>query len=501
MTRTTTATAPTTRRRRCRRTRTMGLSSSSLMLILLALLGVMTMMQQHRVLANEEVPEEENVEHEYEEDEEEEHAPPPEAGGEWHETYWYMAPSKTHGTGWSVFAAKDFSKGDIIDVAPLFVNLEDHGQAPLVTETILSHYHSQRWVGEDFHSVLLFGLSAFINDGEGLEQNVKLTQLGEVEDGYAFGHYALRDIKAGEELLSSSGGDGSGTTAAWFKEQRQLVADDEDDEDHSFFYSKIYAGYGIEHCQALHNSVLDDEEDKEYDMQWFIDNRVAPDESGYRNAMAKVDIDEEGTILEIVPALYVEKAMILDTVLEPLVLFWSDLEDSSISLVPMDLKDRPLDNEALNEELWVSSLPETVQVLVYQNDEAAALEGSSTEEPRLLEVNRFQDTVLLPLGGTLALLERTTSFDPEDYNCRLEAIAPDRWNSQAVTIRIVSTKPIEAGERLILSMAGESSSEKSRIDLYDELVATGQPLTPTPEGVEVEEDEEEGEEEYDGEEF
>jgi hypothetical protein len=479
--------------------RSMGLSSSSLMFLLLALLGIMTMMPQ-QVLANEEEHvEEEHFDEEHgDEFEEEQDAPGIEAGTEWQETYWYMAPSKAHGTGWGVFAAKDFTKGDIIDVTPLFVNLEDHGEAPLVTETILSHYHSQRWVGEDFHSVLLFGNAAFINAAdEALQQNVKLIQLGEVEDGYAFGHFALRDITAGEELLSSPD---ETTIAGWFKEQRQLVADDEDDEDHSYFYSKIYAGYGIEHIPALHNAVLEDE-DREYDMQSYIDHRVAPDESGYRNAMAKVDIAEEGTILEIVPALYVEKEMIRNTVLEPLVFFWSDLDDSSITLIPEDPKDRPWDNQAFENELWVSSLPETVQVLVYKNDEDAALEGSTSSEPRLLEVNRYEDTVLLPLGGTLALLERTTSYDPEDYNCVLEAIAPDRWNSQAVTIRIVSTKPIEAGERLILFMKGESSSEQSRLDLYEELVATGQPLTPTPEGMETEEEEEEEEEYDEGEEF
>jgi hypothetical protein len=151
-----------------------------------------------------------------------------------------------------------------------------------------------------------------------------------------------------------------------------------------------------------------------------------------------------------------DKQMIIDTLLEPLVVFWNDLEPSSLVL-----------------EVENDNFPETVQVLY---------KGSETDWSRqYVELNRVEETVLLPLGGGLSMLERTTSEDPNDYNCRLEGITPNRWNDHAFTIRIVSTKPIAAGERLVLKMAGISSSPEMRHALWQQLVATDQPLTPPPE--------------------
>jgi hypothetical protein len=73
------------------------------------------------------------------------------------------------------------------------------------------------------------------------------------------------------------------------------------------------------------------------------------------------------------------------------------------------------------------------------------------------------------------MLGRTTSKDPNDYNCRLDRITSDHWNENAFTIRIVSTKPIQVGERLVLKMAGISASQRTLNALWKQLVHTGQP--------------------------
>jgi uncharacterized protein len=390
----------------------------------------------------------------------------------WQENYFYMAPS-TNGKGWGVFAAKAFQKGDVVEVSPMWVSFENHD---LVVEgTILNNYISDLWESDGTTSTaLLFGYSHMFNHGHKNKQNIRLTQFGDGMD-MAFGISAKRDIAPGEELLSNYGSD-------WFTTRGlHLVVDKEehpldDEEAHSsntatkltpriedaewreMYTSKIFAGHGGHNYQALTNS-----EDTAYDMEAYIRNRVGPQEAGYRNARAKVPIREAGTLLEILPALLVDKEMVVGTLLEPIVLFWNDLESSSV-----------LDHG-----------PEMVHFFH---------PSSETEWAREEYVlDRFEETVLLTIGGNLALLERTVSDDPDDYNCRLDGIVPDSSNKNAFTIRIVATKPIEVGERLVLKMAGMSASLEARHELWNLLVETGQPLTPSPES---EEEEEEDEDEY-----
>jgi hypothetical protein len=472
----------------------------------------------------------------------------------WQENYLYMAPSSSSSSssknknnnnnnkkgrkkGWGIYAAKSFQKGDVIEVTPMWIGFENFD--PLSMETILNHYMAERWEWNETlevyqsKSVLNFGPNHMFNHGGGgtrknnnnnnngndddddddnsekgkePQQNIKLVQMGDA-DSVTFGHYALRDIAVGEELLANYGG------PIWFQQRGlELVVDDDDDDlddddvdenstamvDNNndihdaawrdMYTSKIYVGHGMEDCDTL----LVEDEEKEldehqrYNMEGYIQTRVAPwdTSSGYRNARAKVRIDQAGTLLELGPALIMAKNLILDTFLEPIVLFWNDLE--------LFLPDEDEDDDGL---------PETVSVLT---------RAVRTNDIHLetVEWNRVTETVLVPVGGSLALLERTTSKDPTEYNCRLEGIAPDPWNDNAFTIRIVSTKPIEVGERLVLKLANRSASLKSQVALWKHLVDTGQPLSTTtttpPEGYsddtddeEEDDDEDEDDEEYD----
>jgi uncharacterized protein YceK len=400
----------------------------------------------------------------------------------WQENYLYMAPSN-HGKGWGVFAAKSFHANDVIEVAPLWLAFENF--EPLLSDTILDNYCANGWMKDGTmipipQTILIFGPSHIFNHGHGDEQNIKLLQMGD-DEAPAFIHYAIRDIAVGEELLTNYGSE-------WFaqrglhlviegdlpikEEAPPAVGGDtpppvvvpppantntntslwiEDAEWRELYTSKIYAGHGIENCEGLYNSPYPD-----IDIKGYIQNRVAPFEAGYRNARTKFRIAQAGTVLEILPALIVEKDLVLDTHLEPIVVFWNDLEPSSL--------EEEVDPDAI--------FPETLNVLYKTIDTDWVSEYKT--------LNRVEETVLVPLGGFLSVLERTTSEDPNDYNCRLEGIAPDRWNENAFTIRIVATKPMEVGERLVLKMAGISASPKSRYALWKQLVATTQPFTQPP---------------------
>jgi hypothetical protein len=219
----------------------------------------------------------------------------------WQQTYLYLAPT-SNGKGWGVFAAKPFQKGDVVEVAPMWVGFETHDA--VLGETIFEDYHSERWEwdGTDHQSkaAYMLGPSHMFNSGTEEKQNVQLEQFGDV-DSVAFGLSAIRDIAVGEELLGNYGSE-------WFTKRGMypvLVDDTEidtttkattpsliDDEWRDLYTSKIYAGCGRQNCPALTTT-------ERFDMDSFIESRLSPLESGFRNARAKVQIDQAGTLLEI----------------------------------------------------------------------------------------------------------------------------------------------------------------------------------------------------------
>jgi hypothetical protein len=444
-------------------------------------------------------------------------------------------------TGWGVFAATNFQKGDVIEVAPLWVGLEntdsdndsDDDDAPpqepslrrKLRDTILDQYYLvERWEwnnGIDYtshHSVLIFGTTNFYNPGRGgpanrdngdddehenlktkkkkkkKMENIKLLQWGE-KNAAAFGHYALRDIAAGEELVFDNGSDDDDDEDEESDPYFDAAAMDDNDNTHhskewrELYTSKIYAGHGRENCHSLQYSVLEentkkDQKDEDqhenndsssyYDMTSYIQNRLSPLEAGYRNARAKVPITHAGTVLEIVPALMVDADVVRNTILEPMVLFWNDLEPSSL----LSVLEQPNENSGGGKSVHQGS--SSFSSIFPETSPPSFFSPMDKDDEMDEDFVRLDNIALVPLGGSLALLERTVSKNPNDYNCQLQGITLDRWNNDSFTIRIVATKPMEAGERLVLKVADMSSSNKTRQALWQELVATKQPFTPAP---------------------
>jgi hypothetical protein len=115
-------------------------------------------------------------------------------------------------------------------------------------------------------------------------------------------------------------------------------------------------------------------------IEGFIQTGVAPwgTSLGYCNACAKVCIDQGGMFLELGPALIMAKNMILDTFLEPIVLFWNNLEPSPL--------------------LFDDGLLKTVSVLTWTF-------WTNEIHLKTVEWNYVTETVFVPVGGSLALLD------------------------------------------------------------------------------------------------
>ena len=442
----------------------------------------------------------------------------------WQDNFLFLAPSQ-HGTGWGVYAARDFQKGDIIEVAPLFLRFGEEDR--VLKETILDHYHYEYWkwngYGHDANTVLSFGYSLFYNHGD--KPNIKYAKWGEeptIEDpssSVCVGYYAKRNIKIGEELLCTYGGE------SWFTQRGMIMVDptskdgrrneseikkkndkengskknkktlvpssqilnddsesstsyseeedddaDADDPQHhgqsssstttpkcaiplddeewkELYTSKIYTGHGKKKFKEVMKSITEAKSERKYNVKPYYKTRVAPFNAGYRNARAKVSIAKEGITMEIVPALIISKKIVRKTLLEPIVLQWKDIEPSSFDPSFHSL--------------------ETLRVL-YKRESTCWL-------PQY-EDKGIENTCIVPLAGSLALMERTTSDDPNDYNCRLEDIKLDEFNENAFCVRIVSTRPIKVGEQLILKMSNISASKKRHNLIWMELLETGQPV-------------------------
>lgn len=223
----------------------------------------------------------------------------------------FMAPTNISGTGWGVFAARDFEQNELFNILPLFVPMEIndeqlYSEHRLVKSTQLDDYvygvyrpHIQKQ-----QQMVLFGYEMVYNHHP-TAQNV---QFG-LGNGYSQGFYAKKSARAGEQLFSSYGATDRG--ADWF-DKRGLTMRLETDrissrEQLEFlsskYCSKIYAGPGRNTYASLIPSIHPD--------------RVAPFDAGLFDARAKVTI-QPGDVIEQGPAILLPKRFIQDTALAPL---------------------------------------------------------------------------------------------------------------------------------------------------------------------------------------
>jgi hypothetical protein len=390
----------------------------------------------------------------------------------WQDCDTFLAPSTIANGGWGVFAGRDFAAMEIVDVAPLFLPA-DH-QAPILSNSILHHYTYGylRWnetmnILEQHLAVILFG-NGMVYNHHHLTPNVKWSCYGreptttEPHLLQAVGFVARRPIVAREELFSSYGEEDNGKK--WFEERhlemimgpQTMVRREESiiKQEKNQYCSLVYSGMSR---SGWNNRVMAGIfAGVKYPYQ-INSHRLSPWE--HTAAVVKRDVTP-GTVLEIAPALVMEKSMVRNTLVAPYCFFWNDWDETQQQMLKLLREDQ---------KLYVH----------YQ--------GPDSNWTIRDNFHTLDDIAILPFAGSIALVERVGSHG--NANCELQIISATAQHSTEpssqsiskdssnnnVVLRLVATKHLVSGERLKLGIASSATSKEIQI-LMEELTRTGQDI-------------------------
>ncbi len=409
----------------------------------------------------------------------------------WQRCSVFMAPTIATGDAspmnWGVYANRDFSEGEIVDISPLTVPIPDGSKS--IEQSVLNDYvygywrisehpqHKGKHSIEKLYSVL-FGPDMFYNHHP-VAPNVQFSTFGrEPEAGIPDavnpqGFVANRKIRRGEELFSSYNGKEDGG-AEWFGRRgismetpsfgdsplvhnRDGILDKHANE----FCSKLYSGVGLPSWRDRLLPLLP----KHYNLPFFIDSKwLAPSfDAGWGDARTKVDV-KKGERLEISTALVLSREFTRNSALMPLVYAWKDLHEGH--------------REALQELSRMDHLH-----LQYQGPDTAwkPMNNFTRKLPNTLE-----DLVLFPVAGNIGMVRRLNPHAGVKTNCRLIVHSPARRREDlmsllqqpvGVTIEMVATQDMSAGTVLIVDLMESVASIYEYKLLLREFKLTGQPFS------------------------
>jgi hypothetical protein len=346
-----------------------------------------------------------------------------------------MAPTNISGTGWGVFAARDFEENELFNILPLFVPMEIndeqlYSEHRLVKSTQLDDYvygvyrpHIQKQ-----QQMVLFGYEMVYNHHP-TAQNV---QFG-LGNGYSQGFYAKKSARAGEQLFSSYGATDRG--ADWFY-KRGLTMRLETDRISSHeqleflsskYCSKIYAGPGRHTYASLIPSIHPD--------------RVAPFDAGLFDARAKVTI-QPGDVMEQGPAILLHKRFIQDTALAPLGIFWEHLSER-------------------HQEILRGATVETKHLPIQYR-------GHSSDMKTVYRSTSLENVVYLPFAGRIGMVRRVvvdgSTKSTSSANCRLEiTVQVDGNHHASVVLTLIATKRIRVGQVLLMDLKPAGSDHERQL--------------------------------------
>jgi hypothetical protein len=346
----------------------------------------------------------------------------------------FLAPSTT---GWGVYAARSFRDGEMVELAPLFVPMSSDSRQ--IKQGVLNDYvYGYNTKDGTYKTVVVFGMTMFYNHHP--EPNVKYHIVGNgLSHFLAFA--ARRDISEGEQLFSSYGDVDGGRD--WFTkrgmEMQTPVESRISPENLPHFLaeccSKIYAGIGL--------STLEDDDHE------FIDkSRLAPFDAWLGDARAKVSISN-GQRIELSTGLLLSNKLAKDSSLGGLILSWDDLKEEHQSALRI--------------------LQQTGQIkLQYQSADTSWQRIDAFEQS-------YEDLAILPVAGNIGLVRR---LGDGPSNCRLVL----HWQgaqqgSVAVTLELIATQEIAAGEVLTLNLPPAGTKRELAL-LKGEMQASVQPHYP-----------------------
>lgn len=383
----------------------------------------------------------------------------------------HIAPS-SHGKGWGVFASRDIARGEIIEIAPLFLRFSEQ-EVDVLQRTALNDYHYEYWAwngvtaSHERQFQISFGYMLYFNHSSA-RANISYQHFGREPDldhpeqSVGLGYYALRDIRKDEELLTDYGG------AQWFRARGMDLVEDDDTEEvdskrnelerptsnelegivQAARSSKLYCVFDIKTRQRILKCHKEVREFPPYELEPFCESVSSYTSSlptlstGFGSVICQHEA-RAGDILELAPALILPKTLTRNTLLESMVVEWKDL------LQAEKRKDR------------------TIQVMVVS--EADEKGASPTKTKSELVDTKMDDTVLLPLAGSLSLIAR----DLMDFNAEFQ-VEDDPYSTGSFLLRAVSTRTISVGEVVVAKLPRHLRLSS----LVEELALTGQNLVP-----------------------
>jgi SET domain-containing protein len=119
----------------------------------------------------------------------------------------YFGPSELHGRG--VFAARDIEPGEIIEICPVLVFSKE--ELVYVRQTFLDDYYFD-WGTEGDYFALCLGYGSLYNHE--YEPNA---EYGMDFDALTIDFYAIKAIKAGEEITVNYNGEAGNREKVWFE--------------------------------------------------------------------------------------------------------------------------------------------------------------------------------------------------------------------------------------------------------------------------------------------
>lgn len=371
---------------------------------------------------------------------------------------------------WAVYAARDFKADELVEVTPFFIPLESHHTRFSVLDNYVFGFERNVDVSVEISekqdlNVVLLGNGGFYNHND--NPNLKYVQViareGDNDVPHLVGFRATRDIAAGEQLYVSYVDDPA-NSLEWF-EKRGLDGKDPTEQhiepNMLPFYvskhcSKIYGGVGsptwngniLPILHSIHETgrtgtILNPS-------SWMDSTRLAPFDAGLSDARAKVAIKKGGHIEKSL-GLVLSRNHVRGTPLGPIAFYWENLKiDHHQHLI--NLRD---DNKI---------------ILQYQ--------GPDTDWESVDRFRGYSELTVLPVSGNIGLVRRVGSGGDEGYNCKLLIRSnKDHGTNVGVTLELVATRNIAAGEVLKLNIAPSEFVEEYRL-LHDEMEESGQPHHP-----------------------
>jgi SET domain len=391
---------------------------------------------------------------------------------EWEGCDTFLAPSSVEGSGWGVFAGRSFKKNEIVEIAPLVLAVDE--DAPIVKNSVLNDYiyGSVRYNYENKQlqhvAAVVFGNTMFYNHLA--TPNIAWLSFGRepASDGTIFteaaGFGAIRDIDAGEELFSTYGLEDGGKQ--WFADRKleQRASNGTASRktgvvfaaDSAKYCAKTLAGIGEPGWSKVNQELAG------YGQSSHTISMERLHASDNTVTISKHDV-LSGAVLEMAPALILNKAQVQNSLLAPFCIYWSDLNFEQ----------------------------QTIMAELYEKNEwIVQYQGWDTGWVRTNRINGWDEMAILPAAGNIGLVLKMSPTEghkvssKEAPNCKLEITSSgsltsaggvENTGSAGIILSLIATRDIESGEILRVDLIDTSTDFEKKL-LYIDMKSTGRPI-------------------------